>query len=67
MAQAARGKNGRNGRNAVPGKGRGKAPGKRAEPAAPWASLTLAVLLAVLVLRLAVVALEPFQIGRAHV
>jgi len=62
MAQAARGKNGRNGRNTVPGKGRGKAPGKRAEPAAPWVSLTLAVLLAVLVLRLAVVALEPFPV-----
>jgi len=62
MAQTVRGKNGRNGRKAAPAKGRGKARGKRVEPAGPWAMLTLAVLLAVLVLRLAVVALEPFPV-----
>ena len=62
MAKAARGKTDRNrGRAAA-----GKPARKRTKPvktsAGPWASLTLAVLVAVLALRLAVVALEPFPV-----
>ncbi|MHA1528317.1 MAG: ArnT family glycosyltransferase [Alphaproteobacteria bacterium] len=62
MARTAQGKNPRSGRKAPPGKGRVKRVAKRVEPAGPWASLTLAVLLAVLVLRLAVIAAEPFPV-----
>ena len=58
MARTAQGKNHRNGRKAAPARARGK----RVEPAGPWVSLTLAVLLAVLALRLAVIALEPFPV-----
>jgi 4-amino-4-deoxy-L-arabinose transferase-like glycosyltransferase len=58
MAQPARGKNRRNARKTAPGKARVKP----APAAGPWAPLTLAVLLAVLVARLAVMALEPFPV-----
>ncbi|MFQ5564932.1 MAG: ArnT family glycosyltransferase [Paracoccaceae bacterium] len=58
MAQTARAKNRGNRRKAAPGKRRAK----RIEPAGPWAALTLAVVLAVLALRLAVIAAEPFPV-----
>ncbi len=58
MARTAKTKNRRNRRKAVPG----KRAAKRVAPAGPWAALTLAVLLAVLALRLAVIALEPFPV-----
>ena len=58
MARTAQTKNRRNARRAAPAKGRRK----RLAPAGPWAALTLVVLLAVLALRLAVIALEPFPV-----
>ena len=74
MARAARGNNNRNRTKPAPkkqagkqakkqaGKQAGKQAARRTKPEGPWAGLTLAVLLAVLALRLAVIAAEPFPV-----